>query len=124
MKGGSMTYFDTCSVAYGLKGMEFEHLNKRTKKKLLRLMSRISEKSYRRGFQHGKDIERPTVDASHLRFDVTLHRSPYTDIYYPDGRWAPKSGMSALDRLWCEYGVLWELGFMKDEQSTYTILSK
>ena len=45
--------FIDSSVAYGLHHGEFDNLNDDTKRKLIRLMARISEASYRRGFQQG-----------------------------------------------------------------------
>ena len=45
--------FTSDSAAYGLKDQQFAHLSDSDQKKLLRLMARISEKSFRRGFQHG-----------------------------------------------------------------------
>ena len=48
-----MQDFVATSVAHGLKLGEFEHLSLADKKKLVRLMARIAERSYRRGFQHG-----------------------------------------------------------------------
>ena len=41
------------SVAYGLCFEEFSHLSKSDRKKLLKLMANISEKSYLRGARHG-----------------------------------------------------------------------
>jgi hypothetical protein len=43
-----MTDFDPCSVAYGLKSGDLDSLSPAARKKLIRLMSRISEASYRR----------------------------------------------------------------------------
>ena len=45
--------FETWSVAAGCKLGEFANLPPATQRKLIRLMARISEKSFRRGFQHG-----------------------------------------------------------------------
>lgn len=97
------------SVAYGLKDDDFSHIDQATQKKLIKLMARISEKSYRRGFQHGQCFANEgyrAVDGNHLRFDVPIDKSPYTDTFHPNGKWAPNSGHSAIERLLMEYGEL------------------
>jgi hypothetical protein len=55
------------SVAYGLKCGEFDNLSERDKRRLVKLMARISEASYRRGFQHGT-LGRHTIDVLKFRF--------------------------------------------------------
>src|SRR5437868_2446054 len=87
------------SVAKGLRENEFDDLDSRTKSKLVRLMARISEQSYRRGYQHGALPDR-TMDPSILRFERSLDKSPWTDS---------TQSTSADCRLFCEYGVLLEL---------------
>ena len=105
-----MTDFIKESIAYGLKLGEFENLDKEVKRKLLKLMSRISERSYRRGFQHGKEIKGKTVDPFIFRYKTSLKDSPYTDTFFEDGKWANKSGHSSLDRLRLENGEFHNLG--------------
>jgi hypothetical protein len=48
--------FNTKSVAYGLRDGEFSELPEKTKKKLVKLMARLSEQAYRRGFQQGHTL--------------------------------------------------------------------
>ena len=97
------------SVYHGLEFGEFGELTKRQKRGILKLLSRVSEKSYRRGFQHGKALEK-TVNPAHLRFNVSLTRSPFTDVFYKDGAWAKKSGYSSEDRFLMEYPDINNIG--------------
>jgi len=94
-----MREFSTRSVAGGLKYREFGSLDTRTKKKLIKLMARISESSYRRGFQHGT-LGIHIIDPVTLRFDRSLDKSPYTDT---------KGGHTSKERLEMEYHVLRQL---------------
>jgi hypothetical protein len=92
--------FTKRGVAHGLKFGEFDALPAGTKTKLVRLMSRIAEKSYRRGLQHGTlDL---TVDPAKLRFEVSLDKSPFTD---------GAGGDTAIERLFMECGALRHIGF-------------
>ncbi len=105
-----MSDFESSSVAYGLRQREFDDLSERTRKKLVRLMSRISEASFRRGYQHGRfqtQRGKVEVDPAILRFDKSLNQSPWAET--------AKGGMSADERLFCEYGVLMHLGFRESE---------
>ncbi len=72
-------------------------------------MSRISEKSYRRGFQHGT-LGIHTINVEDFRFNVSLDKSPFTH--------GPKGRMTAIERLFLECGSFREIGFWKeyDEQ--------
>lgn len=103
-----VSQFEDRSVAYGLQEGDFLKIDHHTRQNLIKLMARISEKSYRRGFQHGQYFANEgeaAVDGFELRNgDVPLDRSPYTDTFYPDGSWASKSGFSAIERLLMEYG--------------------
>lgn len=60
-----------CGATWG-KGFyerEFDHLDDATAHKLLVMLSRIAEKSYRRGFQQGHDMNQPVkVDLGEWRF--------------------------------------------------------
>lgn len=47
-----MSHFASYSILHGLKPHEFNSLPKATKKKIIKLIARISEKSYRRGVHH------------------------------------------------------------------------
>ena len=107
-----MTDFIQSSVIHGLKFDEFDHLSKSDRKKLVKLMARISEKSFRRGFQHGVEIPRDEVliEPCKLRFQTSLNISPAP--HYPM-KW------SAIGRLFMEY-PLEQVGFSDpDENSCY-----
>lgn len=98
--------FDSDSVAFGLKEGEFASLPEPTRNKLVRLMSRISEASFRRGFQHGcVQTKKGAVkgDPSVLRFGRSLDKSPWAET--------ASGGLSAKERLFCEYDVLDDIGF-------------
>lgn len=100
--GVKMSDFVPGSVASGLKMDEFRDLPDRVKRKLLRLMARISEQSYRRGFQHGIVIgDRRCIDPSDFRFKRSLDKSPYTD---------GPGGYTSIERLQMECGVLHNIG--------------
>jgi hypothetical protein len=95
------------SVARGLRWREFDDLPHKTRKQLVRLMARISEQSYRRGFQHGGVItsDRLRIDAASLRFDISLDESPFTDSL---------GGHTAVERLFMECRALSILGFERE----------
>jgi hypothetical protein len=97
-------HFTSNSVAYGLKEGEFEDLSPSAKRKLVRLMARIGEQSYRRGFQHGATFsDKACIDPADLRFRRSLDKSLYTD--------SPNGGGTSIERLFMECGVLSMLGF-------------
>jgi hypothetical protein len=103
------TDFISTSVAYGLKEDAFAHLSERDRKRLVRLMARISEKSYRRGVQHGAlltgGISKDKI--AKWRFDASLDSSPWVG--------SPMIQKST-ERLFMEAGVLRELGFRSLEE--------
>lgn len=101
--------FHEMSIGYPFRFGEFSHIDDATQEKLLKLMARISEKSYRRGYQHG-GLEKRVVSPEHLRFNVSLDLSPYTDVVDKNGEWACTNHLS-MDRLKMEYCVLNDLGF-------------
>lgn len=103
-------YFSKRSVAVNLDIGQFDFLTDEQANYLLDLMSRISEKSYRRGFQHGAEFKKK-VSPSHFRYTASLNWSPYTDTFYKSGKWASKSGMPLIERLFIEYPELNDLGF-------------
>jgi len=94
-----MQHFIRGSILSGFKEDEFKDLPKGTKKKLIKLMSRISEKSYRRGFQHGaecKFFHKNIGDWRSGRPDVSkcaVH--PHTETAL-DMFWVQNSGVSQL----------------------------
>ena len=97
--------FPFYSVAYGLKEHEFSELPESTKKQMLRLMAQISESSFRRGLQHGKEMRHPTVvEVCDLRFMVPLDRSPSAHGFHE---------VTAVNRLFTEYKVLEQIGFTR-----------
>ena len=63
-------HFEENSIARGFKPHEFSNLETDVKSKLIKLMARISEKSYRRGLQHGS-LGIAIVDPAELRFNVS-----------------------------------------------------
>jgi len=89
---------------YGLKSGEFQDLPRPVKSKLLRMIARIAEKSYRRGFQHGVVMARDgrqIVDPEKFRFRCSLDKSPFTD---------GPGGHTAVQRLMME-NKLEQVGF-------------
>ena len=95
--------FEKSSIAYGLHEDEFDGLPTSTKRKLVRLMARIAEQSYRRGFQHGAVLENKAwMDPLELRYRQSLDESPYT--HSPGGH-------TSVERLFMECMVLNMLGF-------------
>jgi len=99
-----MSDFIESSVAYGLNDGGLSHLSVSDKERLISLMARISERSYRRGFQHGcimDPLER-VVSPSELRHQWPLGKSPYTDT---------AEVISSTQRLFVEYPVLQDIGF-------------
>lgn len=96
-------------VGRGLCEGEFASLNERTLRRLVTLMSRISESSFRRGLQHGQHFERKGIrlwiTPEKLRFDISLDKSPMPCSRFPK--------FSATDRLQFEHGgTLQALGFV------------
>jgi len=98
----------TAGVARGLYEWEFSELPSSQRMKLLTLMARISESSFRRGLQHGlyfaeKQIPLRT-DPWTFRYRATLDKSPCINAK----GWTP----TALERLCIEHsGALLALGF-------------
>ena len=101
-------HFTKFSIADGLEPNEFYFLDDDIKQKLIKLMARISEKSYRRGLQHGS-FGIAVVDPAHLRFNISPEYSPFTDITDKEGNWV-NNKESSIDRLKMEYGVLRDIG--------------
>ena len=101
-------HFTKFSIADGLEPNEFNFLDDDIKQKLIKLMARISEKSYRRGLQHGS-LGIAIVDPAELRFNVSPDYSPFTDVADKNGNWV-NNKESSIDRLKMEYGVLRDIG--------------
>lgn len=87
-------------VARGLHEWEFAALPSSQKMKLLTLMARISESSFRRGLQHGLHFAEKQIplrtDPWTFRYRATLDKSPCIDAK----GWTP----TALERLNIEHG--------------------
>ena len=98
------TDFISTSIAYGLKEDAFEHLSDRDKKRLVRLMARLAEKSYRRGVQHGAVLAKGMSEDAMVkwRFERNLDTSPWVDS---------PTVQKSIERLFMESGVLREIGF-------------
>jgi hypothetical protein len=94
--------FTSRSVAEGLQIGEFRDLPENVRSKLVRLMARISEASYRRGLQQGGVIKEPITPPNELRHEHSLDLSPYTNSL---------GGSDAITRLFAEYGELHAIGF-------------
>lgn len=103
-----MNEFDKSSVAFGLKRNEFDHLSDQDVKKLIRLIARISESSYRRGFQHGvvETGGECGMDSWKWRHEKSLDNSP----------WAmhPPKTTTSIERLMTEHGILDDIGLYRD----------
>ena len=95
-------------VAKGMEYHELDHLPKRLRNRLINMMSRISEMSFRRGYQHGKEC-RMIADPVEFRFRTNKDKSPFADAIDKKGRWARNSGYTAKVRLLMEYPILSEL---------------
>jgi hypothetical protein len=97
-------------IAKGLHENQFADLTPACRERLLTIMARISESSFRRGLQHGiyfteKGV-RLRTDPWTFRYKATLDKSPPIDG--KKGGWLP----TALQRLNIEHGMtLLELGF-------------
>jgi hypothetical protein len=90
------------TLTYGLNAQDFEGLSERTKRKLLVLMSRISEASYRRGCQQAQEMECAHDRIGGWRYG-NLDKSPGFDTRHIK--------FTALERLDIEYGPqLYEVG--------------
>jgi hypothetical protein len=95
--------FSVDLACHGLKNRQFSHLSDEDASRLMHLISRISELSFRRGYQHGAEIpeETRTIDPADLRFSEPLDRSPS-----PHG----SRGFSAIERLRFECSDLMFVG--------------
>lgn len=93
--------FTSGSPFEGFRFGEFDHLHGLDKAKLIQMIARIAERSYRRGFQHGT-LGHHTIDPQKLRFEMPLNESPYTD---------GPGGHSSVRRLFMECPALKHIGF-------------
>ena len=98
------TDFIPASIAYGFKFDAFKDMPIEMQRRVLTLLAQVSEKSYRRGLQHGSvlrdEIKR---DLAEFRHTPGMNKSPYADSPY---------SVSSYRRIVEEYGLtLKELGF-------------
>ena len=93
--------FEVGSPFEGFSFGEFDHLHGLDKARLIQMIARISERSYRRGFQHGT-LGHYIIDPQKLRFEMPLNESPYTD---------GPGGHSSVRRLFMENPALKNIGF-------------
>jgi hypothetical protein len=103
------TDFGQTSVALGLKFGAFSHLSEKDRKRLVKLMARIAEKSYRRGVQHGAVLSGDPMSRDELydwRYRPSLDLSPWAD--------SPMT-QTSISRLFAEHMVLRNLGFKEPD---------
>ena len=94
------------TVAFGFSHSEFLHLSEADKARIILLLARISEQSFRRGFQQGCYMQQNnmvTVDPGRWRTVAPVDDSPD-----PDSK--PGNFISIKDRLYEQYPVLKDLG--------------
>lgn len=103
------TVGDRRLVTHGLHEGEFDVLTEIQKRRLVRLLARVAETSYRRGFQQGHQVASGgrslAIDPYTLRFARSLDKSPCPDTGSPT--------FSALDRLFLECRELEEIGLSR-----------
>lgn len=105
--------FGPHSVAVGLEYEAFAHLSEQDKKRLIRLMARIAEKSYRRGVQQGAALHDCPMfrdDLAEWRYMTPLDHSAWADSPYTE---------TSVSRLFTENGELYRLGFNDGDQTPF-----
>lgn len=99
------------NVAAGIR-LDLSALPARDRHALRKLMARVSEASYRRGFQQGVFMlargETDTARANKLRWTLSLDVSPRGESYARD------RGRPSVERFAMEYGDLAEVGLTGD----------
>ena len=98
--------FQTQSVAFGYSYYDFLQFSDDDKEKIVRLLARISEQSFRRGFQQGCHMQargKVAIKPEVWRFDAPVDDSQ--DPESPHGR-----SSTIRDRLFENYPVLSDLG--------------
>ncbi len=85
------------SVLWPLKEDQFSHLSARDQRAISTLLARISESSFRRGFQHGRELDpaRDRKSVYDFRFRQDLNNATSIDGF---------AKMTANERLDCRYG--------------------
>ena len=84
-------HFDSGSVAYKLRHGEFDHLSERDRRRLVRLMARIAEKSYRRGVIHGALPDSLPLASRFIRASLTT--APWSILQGQPRRLAKRGGI-------------------------------
>ena len=107
-----MSDFDSQQVSYGLDADEFMKLPEGVKEKLVTLLARVSEASFRRGFHCGAVAQKVhplkiTQDLKGWRRDQPLTRSRHADS---------SQSMSSNERLFDQYPDLSEIGFVRQNE--------
>lgn len=77
--------------------LDLSGLNESDKNELIKFIARVSEVSYRRGFQQAYVMhDRIELDPHKLRYEMNIDDAPFAEDGTP-------SGLSAVDVLMCEY---------------------
>lgn len=109
-----MSLYTEMSAAHGLEYDEFANLPRATRKKLVRLMARISERSYRRGLQQGVYLHKHNallVDPRDWRYKIDLDLSPAAEFgEAPLRHEFHRLGSGSICRLYAEERYLDEIG--------------
>lgn len=103
-----MSDFDKNTVVYGLNKNQFEHLDEPTKARFIRLMARIAESSYRRGYTSGSNL-RPGPDKSICVIDYSLDLSPLPENFISDYP-RPRVDSSSIHTLFLHYPEIDDIG--------------
>jgi hypothetical protein len=96
-------------ITDGLPDGAFDHLSARDRARLIKLMARLAERSYRRGFQQGTtkgDFARPQMVAG-WRFRRSTDKSPWLD--------QPGRVEDSRSRLFMENHGLERIGFREEK---------
>lgn len=97
-------FYSRRSVAHGLAPDIFAALPLPQRRRLVRLLARVSEASFRRGYQHGVECgPQRRIEPHTLRFERSLDRAPWPDN--------PRHAAPVQDELFTQYPVLRELGW-------------
>lgn len=89
-----------CNVGKGIN-LDLSCLTEKQKKQLIKFIARVSEVSYRRGFQQGYasyEYQRCTIDPFKFRYERNIDQSPWAE----NGK---NSGRTAIDILSIEYSA-------------------
>lgn len=98
------------SVAHGCEYGEFAHLSEKDKKKLIKIMSKVMERAYRRGVQQALTVPRDRMNQDFFDKDLGLYNWRY------EKRLSTSEGIDgfktkSIERLFMEDPCLIEIGF-------------